>query len=352
MKQIYIAWVAYQRRPDSMRSAVGYALHFVAPPFTARWLKPLGYFAQAWRTLSLLLRERPDVVWFQQPPNFLAHLLLAARALPGLRFKLVADCHNAALRPPWLRFPGTVWALNRMDRVLAHNAEVEIAAGRLGIDGRRLRLLETRPATIAEPLRAATRDGIDGAPTVLVPSSFAMDEPTDVLLRAAAMLPELRFVVTGRLAKARAKGFVERAPANVRFTDYLALDEFNGLLLGCDLVLGLTTIEGIQLSVANEAIGAGKPLVLSDTTILRELFGAAGMFTPNEAEAMAGVVREALGRLDTMASRAAALREMREARWTAQLQAALKGAGIACAPTATASGPAGSPTAGHQQMPS
>jgi hypothetical protein len=56
MKHLYLAWVPYQRRPDSMRGEVGYDLRFVAPPLQSRWLKPLGYLVQAWRTCRILWR--------------------------------------------------------------------------------------------------------------------------------------------------------------------------------------------------------------------------------------------------------------------------------------------------------
>lgn len=339
MKQLYLSWIDYQRRPDSMRSAVGYELRFIPAPFQSRLLKPLGYLWQAAVSLGALVRGRPDVVWFQLPPSFIVHLMWLVRLLSGGRMRLIADCHNAALRKPWSTFPFTTALLNRMDLVLAHNREALRQARELGIGTSRLRLLETRPAQLMD--RACARPAArlqNGSRTVLVPLSYGVDEPVDVVLSAASELPDVTFLLTGHLAKARAKGYVERAPTNVRFTGQVDVARYNDLLVGCDLVLGITALEGIQLSAANEAVGAGKPLLLSDTAILRELFGSAAVFAPNQPRAIALAIVSALEQSEALAAGSRDLAAARELRWLDQLRDALGaiGVGVAASPAAAA----------------
>lgn len=327
MRHLYLAWVPYQRRPDSMRGEVGYALHFIPPPYQSRWLKPLGYIQQAHATWQLISRVRPDVVWYQSPPTFLAHLLGLYRVVTRHRFAIIADCHNAALRAPWARIPFTSTLLNRFDLVLAHNEEVrDVAVLTLGLSTRRLVVLETRPAQLADADGAHPPQ--TGPPLVFVPTSFSADEPVDALLQAAHRLPKARFVLTGRLSKARSAGYVDRAPANVEFTDYIPVDRYNALLRAAHVVVGLTTCQGIQLSAANEAVGAGRPLVLSDTRILRTLFGDAALFAANEPTALASTIGDALCRTAELATKTQALRLQREQRWRRQLDSALAAAGL------------------------
>lgn len=329
MKQLYLCWNDYQRRPDSMRSTVGYELRFIPPPFRSRLLKPFGYVWQSIASLWAVARFRPGVLWLQLPPSFLVHLMWIARLLSAGRMRLVADCHNAMLRPPWSKFPVTIALLNRMDLVLAHNQEALAQARSLGITTPRLHLLETRPAQLNGPVCVETESRqTGGTPTILVPLSYGVDEPVDVVLSSAARLPDVTFLLTGHLEKARAKGYVGRAPVNVRFTGKADVAEYNRLLLECDVVLGITAFEGIQLSVANEAVGAAKPLVLSDTAILRELFAAAALFSPNEPEALARMLRSALARKAQLAVRSRELATIREIRWNAQLQSALSAIGV------------------------
>jgi glycosyltransferase involved in cell wall biosynthesis len=202
-----------------------------------------------------------------------------------------------------------------MDLVLAHNEEVGQDALRMGIDPAKLAIFETRPAQVAPP---ADLRHSEGPPTVLVPCSFSEDEPIEVLLDAAALAPEIRFRVTGSLTKARARGFVAKAPPNLEFTGFLSKEDYDRSLFTSDALLGLTTIEGIQLSVANEAVGAGLAMVLSDTSILRTLFGSAALFAANKPEALAETCRQAVARSTELAVRSADLRVARESRWAGQ----------------------------------
>ncbi|MDH8576211.1 hypothetical protein QIH29_27735, partial [Klebsiella pneumoniae] len=68
------------------------------------------------------------------------------------------------------------------------------------------------------------------------------------------------------------------APDNVIFTGYLTKKAYDDLFLSSSVILGLTTRDNVQLSVSNEALSADKPMVLSDTTTLRNLFGDAAIF--------------------------------------------------------------------------
>ena len=67
-KQIYITWIDFQRRAESMNQYVDFDLYYLPPPVSRKWLKPFGYLLQAWRTIRIVLAEKPDVVWVQSPP--------------------------------------------------------------------------------------------------------------------------------------------------------------------------------------------------------------------------------------------------------------------------------------------
>ena len=309
---LFIVWTGFQRRVASMDQALGFDVRYIPPPFAPKWLKPFGYVVQAARTAAAVFGRRPDEVWVQSPPTFVPHLLLALRPLAG-GFRLVVDGHHRAFQPNWSRFPGAVWAMNRADVVLVHNAESRPGAIALGVNPERIRVLEDPPPT----LPPAAPPAADAGPCVLVPCSFADDEPIPILLAAARRLPEVRFLVTGSRRKAAALGFLRDAPANVTFTDYLPLPEFERLLAEASAVLGLTDAEGIQLSVANEALGAHRALVLSDTRILRAMFGAAALFAKNTPEDLAARLAEAIARRPELEGLSAALKARRQADWRA-----------------------------------
>ncbi len=161
-------------------------------------------------------------------------------------------------------------------------------------------------------------------PFVLVPCSFNADEhaPIPAVLGAARLMPDIRFKITGRRYKAEALGFTRDAPANVEFTDYLTIEGFEQLLAGASVVLGVTSRTNCQLSVANEALGAHSALVLSDTGILRKMFGEAALFARNTPEELAAALREAIDHRVELEARSEALKLRRQASWLAEARRA------------------------------
>lgn len=305
-----------------MEPFFAFETHYFPPPVARKWLKPFGYFLQAFQTVRTVLRVRPEEVWLQSPPTFLPHLLLALRAVAG-RFRIVADCHFQTFTPGWIWVPGTIWAINHCDGVLVHNAESRSAAEGVGVNPKLIYTLEDPPSNIAPEQERRTSP--EARPYVLAPCSFSFDEPIAVLLAAARLLPELRILITESRAKADRLGFTRDCPENVSFTDYLPLPEFERLLIGASVVLGLTSVEGIQLSVANEALGADKALVLSDTRILRAMFGEAALFARNTPEDLATRLRQALAAQVELEARSAALKARRQQDWLATAAAVAAG---------------------------
>lgn len=328
-KQIYIAWIDFQRRASSMNQYVDFDLHYIPPPFAPKWLKPFGYIVQTVQTIRAVLAARPDTVWVQSPPGMVPHILLALRAVTR-RFGLIVDCHNASMLPPWSHFPGVTWSLNQCDRVLVHNEEMRAVVEARGVRPSQIRVLEDPPPVLDLP-EGVAEAAAGQRPYVLVPCSFNADEhaPIPEVLNAARQLPELDFKITGRRYKAEALGFIKDAPENVQFTDYLTIEQFEALLAGAALVLGVTSRTNCQLSVANEALGAHSALVLSDTGILRKMFGDAALFAQNTADSFATTLREALGRREELEARSEALKVYRQRTWLAEAERAsqLSGSG-------------------------
>lgn len=313
-RDLYVAWINFQRRALSMQQVLGFELHFVPPPFGSKWLKPLGYLWQTLVTSWLVLSRRPRRVWVQSPPTFLPHILVVLRVFG--RFGIVADTHHEALLVPWSRVPGALGVLNRCDTVMVHNAESLEAAVRLGVDRRRLLVVEDPPPpNMQAEGRAEGPAEATKTPYVLVPCSFKSDEPIDILLEAARAMPDVEFRLTGNRARAEAQGYTAAAPENVIFTGFVPLEDYDATLQGASVVLGLTSEEGIQLSVANEALGAGRALVLSDTRVLRAIFGSAALLTPNTAPGIAATLGEALERREALEQLSRDLSARRQIEW-------------------------------------
>lgn len=316
---IYIAWVPFQRRAESISRLLGLRLFYVPRISNRGYLLPFSYIVQSVRTLHILWRNRSSKnVWVQVPPTFLVHLLVLVRPLlRGTRF--VLDFHNSAFRGVWSKLPGTFWLAARLGRIVVHNREIMRDLGAFGVSPGNAYVITDPPAHLQA---VEMRFGVIPPASVVVPCSFAEDEPIDAIMGAAQLSPEITWFITGSRTKARAKGFITNAPGNVVFTDYLSLDSYNDLFCRVGGVIGLTTMEGIQLSVGNEAIGAGKALLLSSTTILRAMFADAALFTSNDAQQLAMNARRLLEEKAALEAKSFLLSRRREQVWMTEAKAA------------------------------
>ena len=317
MKQLFIAWVAFQRRSLSMREHFNFELEFITLSFKHRFLRPLEYLFKSWKTLYLFIQKCPDIIWLQLPPTLLLYLSHAYRQILNPNAIIIADCHNATFRAPWIKLPKVVQLLNQCNLVVVHSEQVEKQVEAIGIHQGLVCLLEDPPMVMQQTL--AHHQDPYKHPWVLCPCSFNQDEPIEALLGAARLAPDVTFVITGKTSRAKGIHDLTNLPGNVKLTGFLELEMFNTLLLHTDIVLGLTKLDGIQLSVAVEATGVGKPMVLSNTSLLKKLFYKGAIYVnSDEPMSIAQGCHQALSEQSTLARHIRELRKERRVHWLSQ----------------------------------
>lgn len=321
MKQLFVAWVPFQRRSVSMQAHFNYELKFIAISFKNRLLRPFEYVIKSAKTLTLLLTRRPQVVWCQLPPTVLLYVSYLYKALLKRDAIIIADCHNATFRRPWISLPGIVRLLNGCSLVLVHSEQVALQAKALGINPALVCLLEDPPSVIERsPKAVAASDAANYPhPWALCPCSFNRDEPIEALIEAARLAPKVTFVITGKPSRAKGIHDLSNLPSNVVLSGFLPLERFDELLLSADVVLGLTKLDGIQLSAAVEAVGAGTPMVLSDTPLLKKLFYKGAVYVDSDvAAAIAEGTQKAIDSHESLTQAVSDLRGERHSAWLAQ----------------------------------
>lgn len=272
---------------------------------------PFKYVMQAVRTLQILFRDRPRAIHVQNPPFVCSLVVHAYCLLTGARY--VIEHHSAAFGSAW------DWALP-MQRFIARHARANIVTNEHWAD--LVRSWGAPALVMYDPFR----DLPQGEPYPLDPgfnvafiSTFAADEPVEAVLRAASMLPDVRFYVTGDRAKA--PRVTAGAPPNVTFTGFLDPNrEYLGLLRGVDAVIVLTTRDYTLQLGGCEAISVGKPLITSDWPYLRELFDGVAVYVDDTAEGIRDGVNEARERLDSISREIPSFREARQQEWGVRLK--------------------------------
>ncbi|HXM56513.1 MAG TPA: glycosyltransferase, partial [Candidatus Dormibacteraeota bacterium] len=294
-----VAWVRHQPRTAALAAALGGEAAFVASRLPGRpATAPLRYVSAAARTWRMLERRRPSAVLAVAPPVVapaVAALWCELRGRP-----LVVDCHTGtfhARRWAWAR-PLYRRLLRRCRAVLVHTDEALALVRGWGAPG--LLLPDDLPQAPAGPAPAPA------TATVLVAGSLDENEPVAETLAAAALAPEVAFRVTGDPGRLPAT-LPRSAPENVAFTGFLPQPAFLAEMRDAAAVAAFSTDPHIMNRAAFEAVGLGRPLVLSDLPGLRERFGRAALFAPNRPDAMAAAVRRALASGDELAARSRAL---------------------------------------------
>lgn len=326
-RQLFIAWAPFQRRAVTMQSAFGYELHHLGISFTWRALRGFEYVIKALQTLYFLLSRRPQVLWLQMPPAPLLYLAFLYRCLLQPQLTIIADCHNATFRKPWIQFPGVIALLNHCEQIIVHNPWVEQQALSFGIRAERLIVLRDRPLSnpaveanlVYNQHNLSTEIPLISHPWLLVPCSFNDDEPIAELLAAATLAPDLTFVVTGNPARAKGRHHWDTLPPNVVFTGFVSEAIFNHLLAEADAVVCLTKLEGIQLSAANEAMSYGKAMVLAHTQLLRTFFDRGAIYVdPHDPQQIAVGCCRALEELENLRQDVQLLKVTVDQQWLEQ----------------------------------
>ncbi|MBE2272308.1 MAG: hypothetical protein IAE80_29000 [Anaerolinea sp.] len=346
---IALVWAPHEGRTQMFAQRLNaplYNVHFLL--YKRPYIAPFKYVLQAIKTWSILLRERPRVVYVTNPPVFAPLCVWLYSLFSGT--KLIIDTH-----PPSLYSRRWGWTLP-LQRFLIQRAYVNVTDQRRFADlfaswGARAVVLPNPPKNppVEEPSpltplpqgegneRRTTNSrafsptsslippfalrekgtGDKGAFEVAVINTFAVDEPLDIILDAAAKLPEAHFSIMGE-RKLAPQGVIERAPANVTFTDYLRGAAYWNCLRDANAVMVLTTYPYSLLGGAQDAVAVDTPLVLSDQPALREYFTAGTIFIPNTADGIVEGVRAAQRDESRLRAEITQLGSTQEAAWQTQ----------------------------------
>jgi glycosyltransferase involved in cell wall biosynthesis len=295
-----VAWATFQPRTVGLAAALGGKSWFVSSRL-GRALPPLRYAGAALNTLRALQRNDPERLLVVTPPVFAPLVCWGWSA--WRRRPLVIDCHTGTLSSTkwgWAD-PLHRWLMRRVSVTLLHTEEALSMVQSWGAPA--ILMPDDLPtvedaASLPPPQR----------PTVLVAGSFDGNEPVEMVVEAARLVPDVELRLTGD-PDALPASLRESAPPNVVFTGFLPYPIFLAELQRAHVVAAFSSDPGIMNRAAFEAVGLGRPLVLSDLPGLRRRFGQGALFSLNRPEEMAAALRRALVEREDLARRSAKLAE-------------------------------------------
>lgn len=287
MRAVWITWER-QRRNRSMAASVGAVLHELEYKGNAL----ARYCVLAIRTISLIRRSKPQVIYFQNPSLILAALIAALKSMSLIRCATVGDFHNAGVFPPTGAFL-VPWIVRHCDLVIVSNQNLEPRI--VSIGGRCISVPDPIPKLESRYAADPTAGGF----RVLFVCSWAQDEPITQVMRAAQFLeanhPEIRISITGR-PKLAAVGWHDEVPGNLELTGYLSDTDFERRLASCSVVLDLTTRDDCMVCGAYEAVSAEVPMILSNNEPTVRYFHKGALYSDNSARSIAELILQARAR--------------------------------------------------------
>jgi glycosyltransferase involved in cell wall biosynthesis len=282
-----VSWFDH-RRTRELCAGLGIEVVFLIAPY--RGLR--RYLQLTVRTLTLLARRRPAVLLVQNPSLVLSMLALALRWLFG--YRLVVDAHNEAVVPfensqGWVRRVSR-WVIRHAELTIVTNVQLARIVEMLG--GRAFVLPDAIPS-----VPPGTARELGAGFNVALIATFAKDEPIGAIFEAVRGA-DLKLYVTGNQRKLAAQD-AARVPENVRFTGFLAEQDYWDLLRGSDAIIDLTLKPNCLVCGAYEALAVGRPVLLSDNAASMELFGDGAAYTDSTPQG----IRRGVERLRSEPSR-------------------------------------------------
>ena len=260
-------------------------LHFVYST-TKRGLlvAPYKYSYQAIKTLILLFRKRPRVVFIQSPPSFAVLFVYLYCVLTNGRY--IVDAHSAALMSSYWTRPRWLYAFLARKAVTTIVTNEHLQAT-IEQQGGQAFVLRDIPTTFPE----GGSFPLNGEFNVVLVNTFADDEPLAEVLSAAADLEGVQIYVTGKKSRA-GDNFPQSYPKNVHFTDFLPNAAYYALLRGSQAVMCLTTRNHTMQRGACEALSLGKPIITSKWPLLETYFHKGTVHVDNSVPGIQAGVRE------------------------------------------------------------
>jgi glycosyltransferase involved in cell wall biosynthesis len=273
-------------------------------------LAPIKYILASFKTLLVLYKERPDIIFVMNPPVFA--VLIVWLYCRVNKSKYVVDTHSGIFTAARWRFFLPLYrflAKQALMNMLHNKPQADEVAGW----GAPSMVLEPGPIQTTTDRTYPFRPGYN----VVIISTYDEDEPVLEVIEAARQLPDINFYITGSLQRAP-RDILKHTPANVLLTDFLAREDFLALLKGSDVAVCLTTANNTHQWGALEAMEFARPIITSDWPVLRNYFSKGTVHVDNTASSLVVAIQQIRSDHSSYLKGIENLRKEQRANWDAR----------------------------------
>ncbi len=278
-----IAWKKLSRRSELLAKALDAKLWFFSDD--------LPYVRAFLRTLRKVISQKPKTIIVQLPQGPLLLEALILKKLAGCKvvtdvhtgFLLSTDWKGLLLNSPFIKL------LRYADLVTAHNdAQLDL----IPANARGKTIVVFDPWHLIS--EGETSMEIKQESYIVFPASFASDEPLEEVINSiVAFNINVKMYITGNWK--RRSEIMKYASERIVFTGFLTNKEFNNLLAQATAIITGTKREYTSLMSGWEAVAYGKPLAVTGTRTLKNVFENYAIFYDyRNSESIAHSINELL----------------------------------------------------------
>ncbi|NMT63801.1 glycosyltransferase [Marinobacter orientalis] len=321
-KRLWITWENHRRSKElaSEFSADYYPLVYEAK-------RPLRYILLTMRTIMVLLNEKPNVVFCQNPSIFLTALLVFLKTI--FNYRLVVDRHSNfkfehknSSSIKWRIFQLlSKWTIKKADLTIVTNKYLQNICN--GYGGNAI-ILQDKIPNLSRKLKRSPPSFMREMkkPQVMFVTMFDPDEPVDEIIKAGKNLSDCVCYLSGNYKKYYSSLEAEKLlDSNIVLTGYVSDEDYLSLMENSDLVVVLTKKDFILNCGGYEAIAMNKPLILSDTPTLRSYFGSAAKYTKCRVSEIQYKIMESVNNTNIMIENTTMRKLELEDSWTVKFGA-------------------------------
>lgn len=291
MREAIPIWITWEHQRRSVVLSKEFGTEYQVLVSSKRRLA--RYVILSLKTARLLIRQRPSLLFVQNPSMLLAFVACLYRMCSSRTF-LIVDRHS------------NFYPISRSNIVnMAHNALSNFTLERADLtivtNERLNHLVESLggKAVVLEDkipeLRKTNDLRLKGKRNILYICSFDADEPFREVFKAVELLsPDIYVYVSGNYDKIKNKVSLKRIPQNLVLLGFVSDADYVDYLYAVDAVMVLTEWDHTLLCGAYEAICAEKPMILSNKKDLIEYFSKGVVKTENDSRSIAYAIEAAI----------------------------------------------------------
>jgi glycosyltransferase involved in cell wall biosynthesis len=254
--------------------------------------KSKGYFRYITLTLKttlLLLREKPKYVFCQNPSVILAALICFLK--PAFNYVVIVDRHTnfkleerSSKNPKWIAFRClSNYSLKRSNYTIVTNKYLKILCKR--ICKKTLVLPDKIPSLSDIDVNDISHQASSKISGLFI-CTFADDEPFELVIKAASLVPHIEIKITGNYRKTLNSEQTRNLPKNVKLLGYVSDDEYFRQIQISAFTIVLTKNEFTLNCGAYESLALGKPMLLSNTKTIKDYFSFGSIYTDHDSETL------------------------------------------------------------------